>query len=228
MYMYTYKYPRPSLTVDVVAFTIKTDRLCVLLIQRAQEPFRGYWALPGGFVNIDEELGAAASREFEEETGIKGISLEQLYTFGRPQRDPRARVVTVAYYALIPPVHTVHAGRSSDAAQADWYPINSLPELAFDHADIIDYGLRSLRNKLDSSAVGSQVLPDLFDPSQIQKIYEIILGKQLDSNKLMQRLLDAGLIEKTTETKTIKSHQTPLYRFREDSIEKFKVLRRYP
>ncbi|MCK5313520.1 MAG: NUDIX hydrolase, partial [Anaerolineales bacterium] len=98
--MYTYKYPRPALTVDVVAFTIRANSLSVLLIQRAGEPYQGSWALPGGFVNIDEELETAASRELEEETGVKGAYLEQLFTYGQPQRDPRGRVVTVAYITL--------------------------------------------------------------------------------------------------------------------------------
>ena len=226
--MYTYKFPRPALTVDVVAFTIRANSLSVLLIQRAGEPYQGSWALPGGFVNIDEELETAASRELEEETGVKGAYLEQLYTYGQPQRDPRGRVVTVAYITLISAETSVRTGGSSDAAQAQWVPIDNLPELAFDHAEIIEYGLKRLRYKLESSAVGFQLLPELFTLSEIQCLYEIILGNQLDKNRLLRRLLETRLIEKTTETKIIKGHQTPLYRFREAAIEEIKAHRLYP
>ncbi|MCK4899327.1 MAG: NUDIX hydrolase [Anaerolineales bacterium] len=226
--MYTYKYPRPALTVDVVAFTIRANSLSVLLIQRAGEPYQGSWALPGGFVNIDEELETAASRELEEETGVKGAYLEQLYTYGQPQRDPRGRVVTVAYFTLITADTSVRTGGSSDAAQAQWVPIDNLPELAFDHAEIIEYGLKRLRHKLESSAVGFQLLPELFTLSEIQCLYEIILGNQLDKNSLLRRLLETRLIEKTTETIIIKGQQTPLYRFREAAIEEIKAHRLYP
>ena len=139
--MYSYKYPRPALTVDIVVFAIREDRLHVLLIQRAAEPFKGLWALPGGFVEIEESLDEAAHRELKEETGLEGASLEQFYTFGQPDRDPRGRVVTVAYFALAPANATIRPEGGTDACQAQWCPVDELPQLAFDHKDIISYAV---------------------------------------------------------------------------------------
>lgn len=217
--MYTYKHPRPSITVDVVAFTIKNDHLSVLLVKRAKHPFRGSWALPGGFININEDLETAAMREFVEETSIKGAYLEQLHTYGNPDRDPRGRVVSIAYIALLP--YEKPCGKS-DATLAEWYPINHLPELAFDHADIIRDGIRRLRNRLDMSAVGFQLLPKEFDIFQIKHIYEIILDKRIDSDILRQQLLKIGLIEKVIQTKTTNSDQASLYSFKDAAIEQVK------
>jgi 8-oxo-dGTP diphosphatase len=136
--MYTYEYPRPMVTVDVVAITKQDSQNFVLLIQRKHEPFQGYWALPGGFVALDESLEAAAARELAEETGLEGISLEQLHTYGDPQRDPRGRVISVVYLAIIPAGLSLNLQAGSDASQARWFPIAELPELAFDHQKIID------------------------------------------------------------------------------------------
>ena len=133
--MYSYEYPHPAVTVDVAVFTQDNKHLKLLLIQRANEPHQGKWALPGGFVDIDEDLETAARRELEEETGITVGDIEQLHTFGTPERDPRERVITVVYTALIPAEINVNA--ASDAAAADWFDINELPVLAFDHAEII-------------------------------------------------------------------------------------------
>ena len=209
--MYTYNHPRPSLTVDVVAFTIKNDILSVLLVKRANQPFRGSWALPGGFINIDEDLETAAKRELEEETSIKGTYLEQLHFYGSPNRDPRERVVSVAYIGLVP--YQIPFG-NSDATLAEWHPINQLPKLAFDHADIINDGLKHLRLKDETSAVGFNLLPKVFDIFQIKRLYEIILGKPIDIEILRQRLLDAGLIEKIIDTNSSKVKQTTQYRIK--------------
>lgn len=141
--MYSYTHPRPALAVDIVVFRLEENQLQVLLIQRAQEPFAGCWALPGGFVGMDESLDDAARRELAEETGVHGVKLEQLHAYGDPDRDPRGRVVTVAYYTLIPGDVPVRGG--DDAAQARWFAVDSLPELAFDHAQIIHDALERLR-----------------------------------------------------------------------------------
>lgn len=133
--MYTYQYPHPAVTVDVAVFTGQNNRLKLLLIQRAHDPHKGKWALPGGFVDIDEDLETAARRELKEETGITVADIEQLYTFGTPDRDPRERTITVVYTAFIPSEIKVNA--ASDAASANWFEMNELPELAFDHAEII-------------------------------------------------------------------------------------------
>ena len=146
---YTYDHPHPAVTTDVVVFTMRQDALQVLLIKRASEPFRGCWALPGGFVEPDESLDEAARRELEEETGVRDVYPEQLYTFGRPDRDPRERVITVAYYALIPS-DDVALRAASDAESVGWFGMDEVPKLAFDHAEILQLARQRLMAKPES------------------------------------------------------------------------------
>lgn len=148
---YSYDYPHPAVTTDVVVFAMRGDELSVLLIRRAEPPFKDSWALPGGFVNIDESLEDCARRELQEETGVSGVSLEQLHTFGEPDRDPRERVISVAYYALIPSDRT-EPRAGSDAAGASWFGVDELPTLAFDHDRIIAMARRHLEATLDDPA----------------------------------------------------------------------------
>ncbi len=138
-------YPHPSVTADVVIFTRREDDLQVLLIKRGHPPFEGRWAIPGGFVEVGESLEEAARRELEEETGVRDVHLEQLHTFGDPDRDPRGHVITVAYLALVPPATPTRAG--DDAAEARWWPARDPPPLAFDHAGILACALRRLQSK---------------------------------------------------------------------------------
>ena len=145
--MYTYHYPRPALTVDVVVFTLLNDQLHILLIQRAQPPFQGSWALPGGFVNMEESLESAAARELAEETSIEGVELEQFHTYGDPQRDPRGRVVSVAYCTYLPPEPSISIREGGDAKQVRWFPMTDLPDLAFDHSKIIQDALNHLLDR---------------------------------------------------------------------------------
>ena len=130
-------YPKPSVTVDIVIFTIKGDDLKVLLVKRAIKPFKDIWAIPGGFVRMEEDLEKAAKRELEEETGVKNVYLEQLYTFGEVKRDPRGRVITVAYFALLPQIKT-RLRATADVSEARWFSVKKPPELAFDHNKIIE------------------------------------------------------------------------------------------
>lgn len=146
--MYEYEYPHPAVTADVVVFTIRQTAPEVLLVKRSAEPYKGTWALPGGFVEISESLEAAAARELAEETGITGACLEQLHAFGRPDRDPRERVISVAYFALIP-WDGVRISASSDAADVGWFGLDELPPLAFDHREILDMALERLRARLE-------------------------------------------------------------------------------
>jgi len=226
--MYTYDYPRPTLTVDIVVFTLRENRLQVLLIQRAHDPFAGEWALPGGFVEIDESLDAAANRELEEETGVKEAYLEQLYTYGAPDRDPRGRAISVAYYALIPADAPVVKEGRSDAIQAQWFPVPELPPLAFDHAEIASYALRRLRYKLEYSAVGFELLPETFTLSELQQTYEIILGEKLDKRNFRRRILEAGVIEPTHHRRSGDGRPARLYRYRPDAIAEVKTRRLFP
>jgi 8-oxo-dGTP diphosphatase len=226
--MHTYEYPRPALTVDVVIFTLRENRLHALLVQRGDPPYAGMWALPGGFVHMDESLEAAASRELEEETGVQQSYLEQLYTYGDPLRDPRGRTVTVAYFALIPVDAPFRAEGGSDARQARWWPVDALPELAFDHAEIIGYAIRRLRYKLEYTAAGFELLPDEFTLSEIQRTYEMILGERLDKRNFRRRILQAGIIEPTPHLRSGDGRPARLYRYRPDAVAEVKARRLFP
>lgn len=179
--------PQALVTVDVVIFTVRDDALQLLLVQRGTTPFKDRWALPGGFIREHEPLEQAALRELEEETGVRDVYLEQLYTFGDPGRDPRGRVITVAYYALIASDRqTLAAG--TDAAAARWWPAGSPPPLAFDHRDILEYAVERLRNKLEYTTVGFQLLPARFTLTQLQRVYEAILGRALDKRNFRRKM----------------------------------------
>jgi 8-oxo-dGTP diphosphatase len=217
----------PSVTVDVVMMALHTDQLQVLLIKRDVAPFRGRWAIPGGFVHVDESLESAARRELKEETGVKDVYLEQLYTFGETKRDPRGRVITVAYIALLsappPPVQA-----ASDAREAQWWPVIDLPPLAFDHTEIVNYALTRLRYKLEYSAVGFRLLPDTFTLSELQKAYEIILNEPLDKRNFRRRIIEAEVIEPLDEIRSGDGRPARLYRFRSDAVAEVKARRLFP
>jgi 8-oxo-dGTP diphosphatase len=212
---HTYTYPRGALTVDCVVFGLDDAELKVMLIQRGQAPFEGKWALPGGFVRVDETLEEAARRELEEETGLSKLFLEQLYTFGAVERDPRERVVSVAYYALVKMSdHTVRA--ASDARDAAWFAVDDLPSLAFDHADIVQMALERLRAKLRYQPVGFELLPKKFTLSALQHLYEVVLERKLDKRNFRKRVLAMDLLIETDEVEQDVAHRAArLYRFDE-------------
>ena len=220
-------YPRPSVTVDGVIFSLRTEDLQVLLIERGHPPFEGMWAIPGGFVGIDESLETAALREMKEETGVHDVYLEQLYTFGDPDRDPRGRVITVAYFALVP-AGAVDPQAGTDAAQTGWWSIYDLPPLAFDHADILAYALKRLRYKLEYSAVGFELLPETFTLSELQATYELVLDEELDKRNFRRKVLNADVIEETGEYQTGEGRPAMLYRFRDDAVAEIKARRLFP
>jgi 8-oxo-dGTP diphosphatase len=220
-------YPRPSVTVDVIIFTLRDDDLQVLLIRRGHSPFVNMWAIPGGFVGIDESLEDAAMRELEEETGVREVYLEQLYTFGDLDRDPRGRVITVAYFALVP-ADAVQPHAGHDAAEARWWSVYDLPSLAFDHADILAYALQRLRYKLEYTAVGFELLPEAFTLSELQVAYEIILGEKLDKRNFRRKILNADVIEGTGEHRTGEGRPAKLYHFRDDAVAEIKARRLFP
>lgn len=212
---YTYDYPRPSVTVDCVIFGLDDQQvLNMLLIQRQKDPFAGFWALPGGFVDLDEDLETAALRELAEETGVQDLFIEQLYTFGAPDRDPRGRVISVAYYALVnPEKHPVRA--ASDAQRAEWYPVDQLPPLAFDHHQIFQVALDRLRAKVRYQPIGFELLPEQFTLTQLQQLYENILGitSGLNKRNFRTKILKMGVLEEVGMQEGVAHRPAKLYRF---------------
>jgi 8-oxo-dGTP diphosphatase len=208
-------YPRPSVTVDLVILTIAGRDLKVLLIRRRDDPFKGRWALPGGFVDIDESLEHAAARELQEEVGVKNVYLEQLYTFGDPKRDPRGRVISVAYFALVN-AERQHIVAASDAADAAWHSVFHPPKLAFDHRKVLDYAVWRLRNKLEWTTVGYELLPQKFTLSELQRVYEVILQRPVDKRNFRKKILGQGQIRELNETRSGMGYRPArLYAFRE-------------
>ncbi len=221
------RYERPSVTVDLVIFTLLKGQLHVLLVRRGTAPFAGMWALPGGFVGIDESLEEAARRELREESGIEDVYLEQLYTFGDPRRDPRTRVITVAYFALVP------AGRhrlcaATDAAAAEWFPAYAPPPLAFDHRQILDYAITRLRYKLEYTALAFELLPAEFTLTDLQQAYENILNEPLDKRNFRRKVLQAAILEETGGRRRGVHRPARLYRFSEDAVAEIKARRLFP
>ncbi len=217
---YTYEYPRPALTVDCVIFGLdESHQLKVLLIQRAHEPFEGQWALPGGFVDMDEGLEEAALRELEEETGVHDVFIEQLYTFGDPGRDPRGRVVSVAYYALVNlEEHPVSA--DSDARRVEWFQANRLPRLAFDHEKILQLSIARLRAKVRYQPIGFELLPEQFTLSQLQRLYETILGvEELNKRNFRTRILRMGVLREMGKQEGVAHRPAMLYSFDKEKYE---------
>ena len=210
---FTYDFPRPALTVDCVVFGFDEGDLKVLLIKRDLDPFRGKWALPGGFVHIDESLEAAALRELKEETGIERPFLEQLYTFGELERDPRDRVVSVAYYGLVKLTdHRITA--ATDATEAAWFAVADVPSLAFDHDKILDVALKRLKAKVRYQPIGFELLPKKFTLSQLQHLYEAILEAPLDKRNFRKKILGTELLFELDEIEQDVAHRAArLYRF---------------
>jgi len=217
---FTYEYPRAALAVDCVVLGLDVDDLKVLLIQRKLPPFQHAWALPGGFVRVDEELDDAARRELEEEAGVTDAYLEQLYTFGTLGRDPRERVVTVAYYALTKlESHDIRA--ATDAERVAWFGLDDLPRLAFDHKQIVDKAVERLRGKVRYTPIGFELLPPRFTLTQLQRLYEIVLTTPLDKRNFRKKILSMDLLVETDEVEQGVRHRAArLYRFDRKKYEK--------
>ena len=208
-------------TVDVVIFTVREGSLQVLLVKRGVPPFEGQYAIPGGFLREGESLEEAALRELYEEAGVRNPFLDQLYTFGGPKRDPRGRVVTVAYYALIASDKLLLIA-GADAAEAQWFPANDLPPLAFDHKNILDYAVERLKNKLEYTTVGFQLLPEKFTLGELQAVYEAILGKQLDKRNFRRKIALLGILKPLREWQHTGRKPAQLFRFAASRFEKLK------
>ena len=219
---FKYKYPRAALTVDCVVFGFDEGELKVLLIQRALPPFKGKWALPGGFVGIDETLDEAARRELQDETGIKRLYLEQLYTFGDIDRDPRERVVSVAYYALVK-LSDYGVKAATDARDAAWFPVSDVPALAFDHNTILEVALARLKGKVRYQPIGFELLPPKFTLSQLQHLYEVVLRRLLDKRNFRKKILAMRLLIELDAIEEGVAHRAArLYRFDERKYQQLK------
>jgi len=214
---YTYEYPHPAVTTDIVVFTVLEDALKVLLIERGEEPFKGEWATPGGFLDIDESLDDCARRELQEETGLECVYLEQLYTFGAVDRDPRERILTVAFYALISTKgQRMQAG--DDAADAQWFSVDSLPALACDHAEILALAGDRLAAKMAYSTVGLQLMPDEFTLTSLMRVYELAGRKALDKRNFRKWILGLDILEETGKKWSDGAHRPAmLYRVKDKS-----------
>ena len=212
--MYSYAPPHPAVTTDVVVLTLRDQELKLLLIKRGGDPYKGKWALPGGFVQMDEDLDTSARRELAEETGLSGVYLEQLYTFGTVNRDPRERVITVAYYALIPS-DKLQLRAATDAEAVGWFGINELPRLAFDHREIVRMAQQRLVAKLDYSTIAFQFMPTEFTLSELQTVYETILQEPVDKRNFRKWVLALEGIEETGEERRDGAHRPAmLYRIK--------------
>ena len=211
---------RYAVAADIALFTIQDEALKVLLVRRARAPFRGAWSLPGGLVRREESVDEAALRELQEATGIRTVYLEQLYTFGELHRDPRGRVVTVAYYAAVEWQQFQLKARAATGG-AKWFAIKALPRPAFDHKEIIGYALERLRNKVNYTTVAFQLLPKTFTLTELQQVYEIVLGQTLDKRNFRKKMRQLGILRDTREQRS-EGRQRParLYSFTETKVIK--------
>lgn len=203
-----------EITVDTVILTIKNNALQVLLVKREKEPFIGKWAIPGGYVRMSENLEQAAVRVLKERTNVDNVYLEQLYTFGDPLRHPTSRVITCVYFALVR-YEDVKSMVSNDGEVA-WYSVDEMPALAFDHKEIIDYTRRRIRLSLRSCPVAYQLLKEKFTLTEMQKVYELIMGKELDKRNFRKKVLGTeGLIELDEFTKASSKRPARLYQYKQ-------------
>ncbi len=217
--MYKYPYPRPSVTADAVVFGADKSGLQILLIERGGTPFKGHWALPGGFIKMNESLDKAVRRELKEETEMDVSYLEQLYTFGDPKRDPRGRVVSVAYFGLVRPADHKIKGRS-DAKKAEWFPANRLPNLAFDHRQMVDMALARLRAKVRYAPIGFELLPEEFTLTDLQNLYEAVLGREVDRRNFRKKVLEMELLTDLGKKAKTPGPPAKLYRFDRRTYER--------
>lgn len=217
---YCYKYPHPSVTTDCVIFGFDGARLMVLLIQRGMEPYKGRWAFPGGFLEMEESADEGALRELQEETGLRGAYIRQFHTFTAPQRDPRERVITIAYYALVR-MQDVKGG--DDAADARWFALTEVPQLAFDHDQILRKAEQVLRQQIYFEPIGFELLPNQFTIKELQSLYEAILDVRFDRRNFYNKMKRLEILEQTENTvnPTMKK-KARLFRFNKQKYEELK------
>ncbi|MBR6284648.1 MAG: NUDIX hydrolase [Muribaculaceae bacterium] len=217
---YHYKYPHPSVTTDCVIFGFDGTKLNVLLVERGVEPYKGRWALPGGFLKMDESAETGARRELFEETGLKTGYIRQFHTFTDPERDPRERVITIAFYALVR-ISEVQGG--DDAAQAGWFPVDNVPALAFDHDLILRRATDELRKQIHFEPIGFELLPEQFTMKQLQHLYEAILGVTFDRRNFYNKMLKLGILTELDEKVPLPNRKLAyLYKFNPESYSEMK------
>ena len=218
---YCYKYPHPAVTTDCVIFGFDGEELKVLLIERGITPYKGHWAFPGGFLNPNETAEEGARRELREETGLDSAHIEQLHTYSTPDRDPRERVITIAYIALVR-IQDVRGG--DDAADAGWFPVENVPPLAFDHGEILRDALRRLRERIYFYPLGYELLPEKFTLKELQTLYEAVLGVQFDRRNFAKKMQRLDILTQLDETVwPTPKREAKLYSF---NIEKYKELKK--
>lgn len=217
---YCYKYPHPAVTTDCVIFGFDGSELQVLLIERGIEPFKGKWAFPGGFLKMDETAREGALRELKEETSLENAYIEQFNTYSDPWRDPRERVITIAHYAL---VRKQEVKGGDDAAKAQWFPIDKVPQLAFDHDKILRDAMRKLRERIHFEPIGFELLPEKFTMKELQILYESILGVKFDRRNFAKKMMHYELLNQLDETvRPTAKRDALLYSFNKDNYELFK------
>ena len=217
---FTYPYPRPSVTTDCVIFGYDGKDLKLLLVERGIPPFKGMWALPGGYLQMDEDAIDGAKRELFEETGLRDAYIEQFRTFSAVDRDPRGRVITIAHLALVR-ISEVKGG--DDAAKARWFPLKDVPQLAFDHDMILREAMKALRQKIHFEPVGFELLPAVFTMPQLQHLYESILDVRFDRRNFASKMLHLGILEDTGDRKAGAPSRVPAtYRFNKDQYDALK------
>lgn len=217
---FCYKYPHPAVTTDCVIFGFNGEQLQVLLIERGIEPYKGKWAFPGGFLKMDETAEEGALRELKEETGLETAYVQQFHTFSEPSRDPRERVITIAYYALVK-IQEVKGG--DDAASARWFPLNDIPSLAFDHDYMLRMATQRLREEIHFQPLGFELLPEKFTIKELQSLYEAILGISFDRRNFAKKMLHLGILIELDETIwPTPKREAKLYKFNADKYEELK------
>lgn len=219
--LFTYEYPHPAVTTDSVVFGFDGRELHLLLIERGGEPYKGCWALPGGFVRMNETVEEGAMRELAEETNVRDVFLEQYHVFSSVDRDPRERVITVAFIALVRKSdYRLLAG--DDAARASWFLADELPVLAFDHNEIIDMGREKLREMLRTKPVAFRLLDKKFSMAELQRLYEVINGTQYDRRNFSRKVISSGLVHGigAFAAAAMPGRPAEMYTFDEEAYEK--------
>ena len=216
---YWYEYPRPAVTTDCVIFGFDGGELKVLLIERNIEPYNGYWALPGGFIDMNEDAETCARRKLREETALENVYIEQLFTFSSVDRDPRYRVISIAYYALVK-LSDYPARAGSGAGHVQWFPLSEVPVLAFDHAGILEMAKQRLKGKIKYQPIGFELLPEKFTLPELHKLYEMVLETPLDRRNFRKKMLSFNLLIDSNEwAKGAPNRAAKLYRFDKQKYE---------